>query len=121
MQCDIWTLQFDFLPDQFKPYAVTCSGNPLENDIAPLRSKSTTREIDEKYFNLLWRSIIARENELLDSLSQHAEESDEAALISNDIVCLRLCKKDLQEKAKKSSFSNSAFSLDDGFIDLANL
>jgi hypothetical protein len=48
----------------------------------------------------LWRSIIARENELLDSLSQYDEESDEAVLISNDIFYLRLCKKDLQDKAQ---------------------
>jgi hypothetical protein len=62
--------------------------------------RSINIEIDEKYFNLLWRSIIARENELLDSLSQYDEESDEAVLISNDIFYLRLCKKDLQDKAQ---------------------
>ena len=83
--------------------------------------RSFNIKIDEKYFNLLWRSIIARENELLDSLSQYDEESDEAALISNDIVYLRLCKKDLQDKAQESSFSKGAFSLDDGYMDLADL
>jgi hypothetical protein len=83
--------------------------------------RSFNIEIDEKYFNLLWRSIIARENELLDSLSQYDEESDEAALIGNDIVYLRLCKKDLQDKAQKASFSNGAFSLGDGYMDLADL
>jgi hypothetical protein len=83
--------------------------------------RSFTLEIDEKFFNLLWRSIIARENELIDSLSQEDEDSDEAALISNEIVYLRLCKKGLQDKAEKSSFSKGAFSLDDNFIDLANL
>ena len=77
--------------------------------------RSFNIKIDEKYFNLLWRSIIARENELLDSLSQYDEESDEAALISNDIVYLRLCKKDLQDKAHDSSFSKGAFSLDSDF------
>jgi hypothetical protein len=75
----------------------------------------------ELLFNLLWRPIIARENELLDSLSQYDEASDEAALISNDIVYLRLCKKDLQDKAQKPSFSDGAFSIDDGYIDLADL
>jgi hypothetical protein len=83
--------------------------------------RSINIEIDEKYFNLLWRSIIARENELLDSLSQYEEGSDEAALIGNDIVYLRLCKNDLQDKAQKASFSNGAFSLEDGYMDLADL
>ncbi|MGD8845797.1 MAG: hypothetical protein PVI54_09810 [Desulfobacteraceae bacterium] len=83
--------------------------------------RSFTLEIDEKYFNLLWRSIIARENKLIDTLSQEDEDSDESALISNEIVYLRLCKKELQEKAEKSAFSKGAFSIDDNFIDLANL
>jgi hypothetical protein len=83
--------------------------------------RSFVIEIDEKYFNFLWRSINTRESELLDSLSQEDQESDEAALISNEIVYLRLCKNDLQEKAEKAAFSNGAFSLNDGFIDLANL
>jgi hypothetical protein len=83
--------------------------------------RSFSFDIDEKYFNLLWRSIIARENELLSKLSKEDEDSDEAALIGNDIVFLRLAKKDLQEKAEKAGFSGGAFSLDDGFVDLANL
>ena len=83
--------------------------------------RSFSLEIDEKYFNLLWRSVAVRENELLSKLSEEKEESDEAALISNDIVYLRLAKKDLQEKAEKAGFSGGAFSLDDGFVDLAEL
>lgn len=80
-----------------------------------------TLEIDEKYFNLLWRPIVARENELLDTLSQEDEDSDEAALLSNDIVYLRLCKKKLQEKAEEAAFSDGAFSLGDDYIDLSTL
>ena len=83
--------------------------------------RSFTLQIDEKYFNLLWRSVVARENELLNKLSKEEEESDETALISNDIVYLRLAKKDLQEKAGKAGFSGGAFSLDDGFVDLVDL
>lgn len=83
--------------------------------------RSFKLEIDEKLFNLLWRSIHAREAELLDELSQEPEGSDEAALIGNDLAYLRLYKKELQEQAKASSFSEGTFSLDDNFIDLANL
>ena len=83
--------------------------------------RSFTLEVDEKYFNLLWRSIVAREIELLDSLSQEDEDSDESALIGNDIVYVRLCKKELREKAEKSSFSDGAFSLDDNYVDLSDL
>ena len=83
--------------------------------------RSFALEIDEKLFNLLWRSIITRENEMLDSLSQEDEDSDEAALLSNDIVYLRLCKKELEAKANEAAFSDGAFSLDDDYIDLSNL
>lgn len=83
--------------------------------------RSFTMEIDEKLFNLFWRSIIARENEMLDSLSQEDEDSDGVALLSNDIVYLRLCKKELQEKANEAAFSDGAFSLDDNYIDLSKL
>lgn len=78
-------------------------------------------EVDEKHFNLLWRSIHAWESELLDELSQEPEGSDEAALIGNDLAYLRLYKKELKEQAKASSFSDGAFSLEENFIDLANL
>jgi hypothetical protein len=83
--------------------------------------RSFTLEVDEKSFNLLWRSVIARENELLESLSQEDEDSDDAALISNDIVYLRLYKTELKEKAVNASFSDGAFSLDDDYLDLSNL
>lgn len=78
-------------------------------------------EIDEKSFNLLWRSVAAREKELLVKISKDNEETDEAAFIGNDIVYLRLVKKELQEKAEKAGFSSGSFSLDENFIDLADL
>lgn len=76
--------------------------------------------IDEKYFNVLWRALSERESEMAFTIEQNPD-SDEAALMSNDLVYLRLCKKELEEKAKKAGFSRSVFSLDDGYVDLSEL
>lgn len=83
--------------------------------------KSFTIDIDEKYFNLLWRSIALRENELLAKITGQPEGSDEAALLGNDLVYLRLCKKDLEAKAKSATFSSGSFSQADEFMDLSDL
>lgn len=83
--------------------------------------RSFTYEIDEKYFNLLWRSITCRENFILKKIADEPEDSDEAAMLGNDLVYLRLCKKSLEEKAKKSAFSEGSFSLEEEFIDLTDL
>lgn len=83
--------------------------------------KNFQLNIDEKLFNLLWRSISERESELLSEIQQAGEDSDEASLISNDLVYLRLTKSDLEKKAKKSKFSAGSFSLEEGFIDLSKL
>jgi hypothetical protein len=83
--------------------------------------RSFTLNIDEKYFNLLWRSITCRENFLLERISNESEDSDEAALLSNDLVYLRLCKKSLEEMAKTAVFSEGAFSLEEKFFDLSDL
>jgi hypothetical protein len=77
--------------------------------------------IDEKLFNLLWRSLCARENELLAKISDEPEDSDDAALLGNDLAYLRLCKKSLEEKARNTTFSDSVFSLEENFIDLSDL
>lgn len=79
-----------------------------------------TQVIDEKYFNLLWRALSERESELACSIDQDPD-SDESALMSNDLVYLRLCKKELEDSAKRSGFSTSVFSLDDGYMDLSEL
>jgi len=76
--------------------------------------------IDEKYFNMLWRALSERESEMAHSIEQDPD-SDESALLSNDLVYIRLCMKDLEEKAKNANFSSSAFSLDDGYLDLSEL
>jgi len=78
-------------------------------------------QVNERLFNLIWRSIDARERGLVASLSRKPEGSEEAALIGNDVVYLRLCKKDLEKQARGAAFSDGAFSLDDGHIDLAEM
>ena len=76
--------------------------------------------IDEKYFNMLWRCLSEREAEMAFSI-ENDPNSDESALLGNELVYLRLCKKELESKAKKANFSPSAYSLDDGFVDLSEL
>ncbi len=83
--------------------------------------KSIQIEIDEKNFNLLWRSLHDRENELLANLSQEQKGSDEAALIANELVYLRLYKSEFEKKGQNAHFSKGAFSLADSFIDLTKL
>ncbi len=69
-------------------------------------------KIDSSTFNLLWRSLNARENELLSIVEKHGEDSDEGADALNDIVVLRLYKDALEEQGKKI-FDNNAFILED--------
>jgi hypothetical protein len=78
-------------------------------------------EINEKYFNLLWRALSAHEANLLERVKGLDADSDEAAMTGNDVVYLRLCKKEMEEKAKANGFSSGAFSLDDGQMDLSKL
>ena len=83
--------------------------------------KSFDINIDEKYFNLLWRSLSESESELEFNIEQSGTNSDDAALMGNDLVYLRLCKKDLKENAQKANFSEGAFSLDDDYVYLVDL
>ncbi len=78
-------------------------------------------KVDEKYFNLLWRALTERENELAFEIEKSEEDADEAALLGNELVYLRLCKKDLKEKAEENNFSDSVFSLENEYIDLSEL
>lgn len=78
-------------------------------------------EINEQNFNLLWRAIHDRENTLVDNLTQEEEDSDNAALLNNDLIYLRLYKNNLEKQARAASFSEGGFSLDDGVLDLAKL
>lgn len=83
--------------------------------------KSFSINIDEKYFNMLWRSLTERECELETNIEQSGIGSDEAALLGNELVYLRMCKQDLEDNARESNFSEGAFSLDDGYVDLSEL
>ena len=76
--------------------------------------------INEKYFNMLWRALSEKESEMAFSIEQNPD-AEESALLGNELVYLRLCKNELEEKARKAYFSPSAFSIDDGFVDLSEL
>lgn len=77
--------------------------------------------VDEKAFNLLWRSLADRESELQSNIELVGEGSDAAALLGNELVFLRLTKQELEEKASQAGFSKGAFSLEEGHIDLSGL
>lgn len=93
----------------------------LGNASSPLLTRVRPDEIDEKLFNLIWRSLLSREEELETEITEMREGTDEAALIGNDLVYLRMCKNHLLKKAKEERFSKNAFSIEDDFIDLKHL
>jgi len=74
--------------------------------------KKLELKIDRSTFSLLWMSLHARENELLRIVDQYSEDSDEGADALNDIVALRLYKKELKEQAE-NIFDKNAFILED--------
>lgn len=85
--------------------------------------RSFSLDIDEQNFNLLWRSLAAREQQLLEIIEANAEddESDAGPMASNDLMYLRLYQKTLRQKAEQAAFGEGAFSLSDEIIDLAAL
>jgi hypothetical protein len=83
--------------------------------------RSIDLTVDERLFNLLWRSLSCRETEMLAQIEREGEESDEAALLANEVVYLRMCKKDLEDRARQARFSQGVFSLAEGFIDLSKM
>lgn len=56
-------------------------------------------KIDRSTFNLIWKSLHAREDSLLKIVEEFGEDSDEGADSLNDIIALRLYKKELKELA----------------------
>lgn len=64
-------------------------------------------KVDRSTFSLLWMSLHARENELLNRVEQFGEDSDEGADALNDIVALRLYKRELKGLAEKIFDENS--------------
>ena len=77
--------------------------------------------IDEKVFNLLWRSLADREAELQSNIELAGAGSDDAALLGNELVFLRLTRQEFEKKATEAGFAEGAFSLEEGHIDLSDL
>ncbi|RUT64694.1 hypothetical protein CKG00_16165 (plasmid) [Morganella morganii] len=69
-------------------------------------------KIDRSTFNLLWKSLHAREEALLRRVEEYGEDSDEGADALNDIMALRLYRKELWEDAEPV-FDANAFLTDD--------
>jgi hypothetical protein len=80
--------------------------------------KHVQLKFDEKAFNLLWRSLHDREAALLETIQNEPANSDKAALLSNDVVYLRLYKAELEKIAQEANMPDSVFALDDDIIDL---
>ncbi|WP_221797610.1 hypothetical protein [Oceanobacter mangrovi] len=68
--------------------------------------------LDTNSFNLIWKSLHAREQNLLRVMEEYGEDSDEGADALNDLAYLRLYKEGLREKAEKAFHPNS-FIVDD--------
>lgn len=81
--------------------------------------KHVQLKLDEQTFNLLWRSLHDREDALLEAIGNEPRGSDEAALLGNDLVYLRLYKAELEKSGQNAKLPDSAFSLDAGVIDLS--
>ena len=75
-------------------------------------------KLDEKAFNLLWRSLHDRETAMLETIKNEPTDSDRAVLFSNDVVYLRLYKADLERVARDANMPDSVYSLADDIIDL---
>ncbi|EGT3624090.1 MULTISPECIES: hypothetical protein [Morganella] len=69
-------------------------------------------KIDRSTFNLLWKSLHAREEALLRRVEEYGEDSDEGADALNDIMALRLYRNELREDAEPV-FDANAFLTDD--------
>ena len=82
--------------------------------------KELELKLDSNTFNLIWRSLHARENELLAIVSKYDEDEDESIDALNDIVALRIYKEELKEQAE-SLFDKNAFILEDVLLDITTL
>ncbi|WP_221793708.1 hypothetical protein [Oceanobacter mangrovi] len=70
---------------------------------------------DSAAFNMLWRSLAAREKELLSIVENNDEESDEAIDAANDIIALRLFQIEVKSQAE-GIFSDNVFSLSNEYL-----
>lgn len=69
-------------------------------------------KIDRSTFNLLWKSLHAREEALLRRVEEYGEDSDKGSDALNDIIALRLYRKELREEAEPV-FDANAFITED--------
>jgi hypothetical protein len=82
--------------------------------------RDLTLTLNDAAFRLVWRALHDREEELL-RIAEHGDsDSDEAALASNDLVYLRMWRKNLEEKAR-AVFRDEAFTTSDETIDLSEM
>ena len=77
--------------------------------------RTLTLNIDRSTFTLLWKSLHAHEDALLATVDEYGEDSDEGADALNDIVALRLYKKELKEQAETVFDANAFIVKDDAF------
>ncbi len=75
--------------------------------------ESLNLSLDQGSFNLIWRSLHAREKELLSIVENFGDDSDEGADALNDIVALRLYIDELKEQAEKVFSDKNVFILED--------
>lgn len=75
-------------------------------------------QIDEKMFNSIWRGLCMREQYLLDEINEAGDESDEIGVLNNDLSVIRGYKDHLSNKASKSNFPSTVYSLTEEIIDL---
>lgn len=72
-------------------------------------------ELSADNFGLVWRALHAEEARLQEIINTHDEESDEAIDAANDMVYLRLYRKELKGKAE-GIFGDSVFILDNVLV-----
>ena len=68
--------------------------------------------LQQKHFSLIWKSLHAREQALLNRVEKYGEDSEEAGLALNDLAFLRLYRKELKKEAEEV-FNQNVFSLSD--------
>ena len=75
-------------------------------------------DISEQHFNLLWRSMYALEQKLLDTITENENDPDSelASFAGNDLVYLRLYRDELKDLAVKANFGKNAFSINEDVL-----
>jgi len=82
--------------------------------------RELTLTLNDGAFRLIWHALRDREEKLLRITERGDSASDEAALAGNDLVYLRMWRKNLEEKAR-AVFRDEAFDISDETIDLSKI